>query len=164
MSSTGSARGGKQDSRSHSPLPTPKIVKIRYLVQHPWVPVWEWGSCTAGVEVPPHPAAPVLQCCPQGAGLPPTQGGRDHVCPPSQPHRCQHCVIMSRLSPLTQGEVWGSPSLSHRDEGGAGCCDKDPTLLNPRALVSLEKEGLQQNWSKIAILARSFDFKKYFLL
>lgn len=33
------------------------------------------------------------------------------------------------------------------------------------ALASLEKEGLWLNWSKITILARSFDFlKKYFLL
>lgn len=86
------------------------------------------------------------------------------MCPPSQPHRCQHCVTVSRLSPLTLGEVWGSPSLSHRDEGGVGCCDKDPTLLNPRAFTSFEKEGLQQNCSKITVSARSFDFQKHFLL
>lgn len=111
-----------------------------------------------GAEVPPRTAAPTLGCSPQGAGL---------RVPPSQPHRSprhQHCVTMSRLSLLTLGEVWGSPSLSHPDKGGAGCCDKDPTLLNLRALASLEKEGLQQDGSKITILDRSFDFKKYFLL
>lgn len=56
---------------------------------------------------------------------------------------------MSCLSPLALGEVWGSPSLSHHDKGGAGCFDKNPTLPSPvssccfgkgRALAELVKK------------------------
>lgn len=40
---------------------------------------------------------------------------------------------VSCLSPLALGEVWGSPSLSHHDKGGAGCFDKNPTLPSPES-------------------------------
>lgn len=100
-------------------------------MRHPWVPSWKWGSCTQGQRCHLALQLPRWVAVARGQDLSPL---REEGTVTPQPHRCprcQHCVTLSCLSPLALGEVWGSPLLSHRDKGGAGCYDKYPTLPSP---------------------------------
>lgn len=56
--------------------------------------------------------------------------------------QCQHCDTVSCLSPLGLGEVWGSPSLSLHDKGGARSFDENPALPSPGSSCCFGKEGL----------------------